>query len=111
MAVVEVQSFHNVLEAIPPDVRRDIIEWLEALAAIGWPAPQFIGPHPERPDRPSCVWGTGIRWEGEAYTVAVSCDPRPDFDTITWLGGCPIPPPISAYRWAAAQYRDRIEFP
>lgn len=108
MGPVEMRSFREVVDVMPPDIHRDIIEWLEALAATGWPAPQFIGTHPERPDRPPCVWVSGIRWEGEAYTVAASCDPRPDFDTITWLQGCPIPPPISAYRFACTLPRRSV---
>lgn len=103
MAAVQIQSFHSVVDSMPDEVRRDLVEWVEALAAVGWPGPQYIGTHPERPDRPPCVWSTGIRWAGEGYTVAASTSPAPTWQTITWLDGCPIPPPISAYRWAASQ--------
>lgn len=99
-AVVEMMSYTEVVEAMPPDVRGDIIEWVEAVACAEWPGPQYIGHHRDRPGRPPCVWAVGIRWEGEAYAVAVSSSPEPDWHTIEWMRGCPVPPPISAYRWA-----------
>ncbi|MGL4297523.1 MAG: hypothetical protein ACRCW4_00425 [Candidatus Neomicrothrix subdominans] len=98
MKAIELLSWDHVIEAAEAAGMRDrIADWLETLAAVGWPGPEYIAaPHPDRPSRPPCTKSVGIRFEGESTLLAV---PHQDRAGYCWLQP-PLPAPIEVYRWA-----------
>lgn len=87
-------------------MRDELSEWCEALGRLGWPAPEYVKRHPHRHGRPPCTWVFEIRWDGEGYQVVVCGLYPPREGHMVRLDDCPIPPPISAYRWAAERCRE-----